>query len=1213
MPGKRRIVETLKRQDLLALADHFGLEVADRRVHDQLVDALASSTRARLPEILGRLKRATLKETCRQLELDDSGREKSLLVDRLLGNKAPEPPTGRQDAPEPASPSPYEPPSLPSVATRKPTSPAAPASGRFKETSVQTAMETTTSFPVMTPSLAPPVQGQLVQVRQRRYVVNEVLESDLASDPLTASAGPARQHLVSLSSVEDDGLGEELQVVWEIEPGARIYERASLPEFSGFDDPARLDALLDAVRWGAVASADHKALHGPFRSGIATVDYQLDPVVRALQMPRANLLLADDVGLGKTIEAGLVIQELLVRHRARSVLVVCPAGLQVQWREQMRDKFGLEFRIVDSDMMRELRRRRGLFVNPWTHFPRLITSIDFLKRDRPLRLFREVLPADGESAFPRRLDIMVLDEAHNAAPQGKTHYAIDSERTKAIRALVPHFEHKLFLTATPHNGFTDSFAALLEMLDDQRFHRRSKPDQQQLGTIMVRRLKTELVDWDGKPRFRGRNLNALEVAYTDEEREIHRALTRYAELRRQNPTDDTEYLATEFVLKLLKKRLFSSPAAFLSTLEKHRTSITTARKKTQKKGAIVKPSLNVLRRHIDQAEEESASDDAYEETTEEALDSASRLFRPLSPEEEKLLGHMHAWAEKAASSEDVKAQCLLDWLGKTLKPNNKWNDERMIIFTEYRATQKWLHQILSAAGFAENGRLLTIYGGMKSEDRESIKAAFQAGPRSAAVRILLATDAASEGIDLQNHCHRLFHYEIPWNPNRMEQRNGRVDRYGQRFQVEIFHFVGKGYQRVKPTQDTKPGDLEGDLEFLMRAAQKVESIREDLGKVGPVIASQVAAAMLGKRTTLDTSSAEKEATPAAKLLRIERKLGEEVERLRKQLNESRHELRLSPENIEKVVRIGLELAGQPPLRETEVEGIWPDPSGARTRCPVFHVPVLQGSWARCTEGLADPYSKQIRPIVFDPHLIENRDEVVLAHLNHRLVQTCLRLLRAEVWSPEEQKRLNRATARIVPSSVTKEPVVVAHARVVVLGGDNTRLHEELIAAAGSIEKGKFSQLNVGRTEQVMSTVTDASPSGQVKERLVALWPELRDPLFAALKERMEAHGKSRQKMLAGRAKKEAEDIRTILTELKASLEKDIAAGPPDQLSLFDRDELSQYERTKASLVKRLERIPGEIERETAAIEARYASPTAHLFPVAVSFLVPQHLAGEGGH
>lgn len=163
----------------------------------------------------------------------------------------------------------------------------------------------------------------------------------------------------------------------------------------------------------------------------------------------------------------MVIQELIIRQRARQILIVCPAALQIQWQEQMRDKFGLEFRIVNSELMRDLRRRRGIHVNPWTHFPRLITSIDYLKRDRPLRLFREALPAGDEPTYPRRFDLLLIDEAHNVAPMGSGHYALDSQRTAAIRLLAPHFEHKLFLTATPHNGYVESFSALLELLCDE--------------------------------------------------------------------------------------------------------------------------------------------------------------------------------------------------------------------------------------------------------------------------------------------------------------------------------------------------------------------------------------------------------------------------------------------------------------------------------------------------------------------------------------------------------------------------------------------------------------------------------------------------------------------------------------------------------------------------------------------------------------------------
>src|ERR1039458_5853552 len=193
-----------------------------------------------------------------------------------------------------------------------------------------------------------PEQGQLVVVRQRTYTVTDISQSSIAAG-LTSSVQTTGQHLVMLSSIEDDALGEELQVVWELEPGTSVQQSLSLPEPLGFDSPARLEAFLNAVRWGAASTADIRSIQSPFRSGIDIEDYQLDPVVRAIQMPRVNLLIADDVGLGKTIEAGMVLLELVLRHRARKALVVCPSSLQLQWRDQMRDKFGLEFRGDDED------------------------------------------------------------------------------------------------------------------------------------------------------------------------------------------------------------------------------------------------------------------------------------------------------------------------------------------------------------------------------------------------------------------------------------------------------------------------------------------------------------------------------------------------------------------------------------------------------------------------------------------------------------------------------------------------------------------------------------------------------------------------------------------------------------------------------------------------------------------------------------------------
>lgn len=400
-----------------------------------------------------------------------------------------------------------------------------------------------------------PESGQLVEARRRQWIVNDLKASALNS-PGDGAILPRAQHLLTLSSIDEDALGEELQVIWEIEPGVRILEKAGLPKVEQFDEPDRVNALLDAVRWGAATNADVQALQAPFRSGIAIEDYQLDPLVRGLQMSRVNLLIADDVGLGKTIEAGLVAQELLLRHRARTILIVCPASLQSKWQREMLDKFGLEFRIVDTSYLKELRRNRGIHANPWTSFPRLITSMDWVKSEIPMRFMRDVLPL--MPSYPRKFDLLIVDEAHNVAPSGSGNYAVDSLRTRAIRIIAPHFEHRLFLTATPHNGYRESFTSLLELLDDQRFARGVVPDEDRLARVMVRRLKTDITDAHGNPVFPKRKLEALEVDYSEDERNIHSALVEYTRLKRESKREQGGSHATEFVLKLLKKRLFSS-------------------------------------------------------------------------------------------------------------------------------------------------------------------------------------------------------------------------------------------------------------------------------------------------------------------------------------------------------------------------------------------------------------------------------------------------------------------------------------------------------------------------------------------------------------------------------------------------------------------------------------------------------------------------------
>lgn len=1033
-----------------------------------------------------------------------------------------------------------------------------------------------------------PEPGQLVEVRRRHWIVGDVQGAQLQDD-----LGSGRQHLVTLTSIDEDSSGEEITVLWEIEPGAQVIERAGLPALDSYDDPEVVDAFLDAVTWGAATNADRSYLQAPFRSGVSIEDYQLDPLVRAIDMARVSLLIADDVGLGKTIEAGLVIQEMILRHRARTVMIICPSSLQIKWQMEMQEKFGLEFRIVDTKYLQDLRRERGIHANPWTSFPRLITSMDWIKDGEALRFMRSALPT--RPTYPRTFDILVVDEAHNVAPSGSGSYALESQRTRLIRTLAPHFEHRMFLTATPHNGYEESFTSLLELLDDQRFARTLMPDEKQLQRVMVRRLKTDLVDENGKRIYPIRDLQALEVDYTKEELEMHQLLQEYTQSRHQNSAGKGP--AGEFINILLKKRLFSSPAAFATTLAKHRESMARGRRSSRPDPF----EDRILRKALLQSQEDYADDQRYEEVLDEVTEELAATAAPLSATEKGLLDRLSAWSERARNRQDSKAEAILRWLEEHLRPGGVWNQERVILFTEYRTTHGWLQTLLANHGFGGD-RLMCLHGSMDRDEREVVKAAFQTSPDISPVRILLATDAASEGIDLQNHCRYLIHIEIPWNPNVMEQRNGRIDRHGQRAsEVLILHPVGKGYRDLPDDAQIKVGHIQGDGEYLMRAVKKIDRIREDLGSVGPVIARQIEAAMLGKRGDLDTREAEQKAEKNRKFLRVERDLKQRIGRLHQRLLEARDENHLSPDRVARAVRVSLNIAHRISLEPANLPGV---PEGK-----LFRVPILPGSWEKATAGLAHPHTKARRPITFDHEVAKGRDDVVLAHLNHRLVQMCLRLLRAEVWALEDRKQLHRVSIRLLPDVEIQDPVAIVCSRLVVTGGNHHRLHEELTYAGGFLREGSFARIpQVTRLENWMKDAQSFEPSEVIFPLLTSRFERYQSNIEDAIRARSKERIEFLTNTLERRKKAEIEDVSSVLDEMERALRKETSSY---QLQpLFTAEELGQVEKDVDYLRARLERIPEERKLEIQAIEDRYQGLLPREFPVAVFFFVPKSLTGR---
>ena len=1042
-----------------------------------------------------------------------------------------------------------------------------------------------------------PEPGQVVNVRGSTWAVADVRRQGLPRSPADEGA-PGLTHVVSLQSLEEDRLGEELAVVWELEVGHTVAPDQGLPEAvtaDGFDDPNTLAAFVDAVRWGAVTSADADSYQAPFRSGVNVEAYQLEPLRRALQSSRTNLLLADDVGLGKTIEAGLVIQELLLRHRARSVVIVCPPSLALKWQAEMRDKFGLDFVIVNSELLAATRRSHGLAANPFRLHPRVIVSMAWLPSLRAQRLLRSVYADVRDTYLARRFafDVLVVDEAHHVAPagpaaaSGRRGYAVDSDRTTATRALAERCEHRLFLSATPHNGYSESFTALLEMIDGRRFSRGAMLDERALREVTVRRLKAELTE----KGFQRRQIKVIPVTPTDAEQERFAALDR---ILTESARANGKGRSGDIVALLLKKRFLSSPWSFARTLELYERAATA--------GGL--PDLDEDDDEYYQEVLGSGQSDEEEGDVEHPEFTALRQSKGSDPLVAATAQEIHGlveWGHGYEHRPDSRLQALITFLDAVCRPDGRtWTNERVVVFTEYAATLDWIARVLAQRGYRDV--LATIQGSTPADDREDIRAAFTSPPTAppgrTAVRVLVATDSAGEGIDLQDHCHRLVNFDVPFNPSRLEQRIGRIDRYGQQQVPEIYHFA----------PDSTASTYAADMDFLRRIAEKVGTVAHDLGSVNQVIDDDVQQHFAGTGRPRRGRRAAPESGDAiiTRALAGGIELNRRLTELSRTYAERKVEMHLTPGNARRVVDTALTLTAQPPLVEVGDPG---------TDAPVFTVPALGPAWQPALQGLDTRLEPGLlRPITFDESAVVNRNDLVHIHLGHALMRRSTRLLRSALFGVESP--VHRVTAVVVEG--LPQSCVAAVSRLVLVGRGGLRLHEEVFLTGIRMRGQAMAEAKV---EEVLDAALDAEhltlAGDAVRAALAQEWnadgSRLRTRLLTAMTRKAASRQEKVAEALDARRTADVARAREIFGAFRANLresrERLAAQIRTQEEMLFTDDQQKQRRRDLDAMRNRLESLDEEEQREVAAITERYADVKPHVSAAAVVFaLTPQDAA-----
>lgn len=1051
-----------------------------------------------------------------------------------------------------------------------------------------------------------PEVGTVVHVRQRLYLVEQVAPTPKA----------AEMTLVRLSCVDDDAQGQSLEVLWENELDAEIRngENWQLIAQRGFDPAKQFAAYLNTLRWNCVTSTDSRLLQSPFRAGIRLDPYQLEPLRKALRLPRVNLFIADDVGLGKTIEAGLIARELLLRKKIKEIVVSCPPSMLLQWQEELSARFGLQFEILDKDYVQRVRRERGFSVNPWSTHSRFLISHRLLIDEAYSGSLRDWL---GDF---RPGTLLILDEAHHAAPAGGQRYAIDSQTTHAVRSLAPRFEHRLFLSATPHNGHSNSFSALLEILDPQRFCRGVKVTKQSREDVMVRRIKEDLRKIQGGfPERIVERITLRDLPPETPELRLATLLAEYQEAReaRLEGASKKAQAASGLLICGLQQRLFSSIEAFAKTLKVHQKTVEKQRRNLVAVSEPKKSDLNLLRGGVS-SDDDRANISDTELAAEEELQfaTATAALAPPTDEsrEQQLLKELADVAEAHRYKPDARVRAISEWIHENMLPGGQWNRTRIIIFTEYEDTLRYLEKMLRASIADSDGaldRIKIFRGSTPKDEREQIKNAFNADPDKNPVRILIATDAAREGLNLQAHCNHLFHFDVPWNPSRMEQRNGRIDRKLQPAPMVFcyyFVYLDRPEDRI--------------LETIVR---KTKTIRDELGSLSKVIDDELDDLLIHgirrreiERIQRDIEDAHLDEEKKAAIqdeLESDRKrqndLRESIDELRSMMERSRKEVGLDKEHFSAAISCALELLNAPPLKTTG--------NGE------FALPKLddiQASWAETMDSLRVPKpndqrlfewrrTSPIRPVVFeDPGIVT--DEVVQLHLEQRVVQRLLGRFLSQGFVHHD---LSRACLAQTRDSI---PRVVLLGRLALYGQGAARLHEEIITITArwidpAIRKSPLQPYAREAELKTLDLLDQALLLGgttneTIQEMLRASVGRDIEELLSYLQLRGEEYATIATQMLSKRGQDESTQMRVLLeSQRKHILEKKLEDS--QRILPFRDEELRQLNADRRHWNRRLDELEIELTTEPARIRDIYAIRAKRIEPVGIVYLWPM---SEGG-